>query len=299
MHAYVVGNVTVDETIAVSEMPLAGASILGTQQSRDIGGKGANQAVVMARCGLPTTLVAAVGDDFRAGMIRDRLEAEPVRSALIDTPGKSSDFSIVFTTPNGENLNVTTTDAARHVSLENAMFPLAEAGSGDLVVLQGNLTDETTRQVLEAARARGAITAFNPSPLRPYFSNLWHLIDMAFLNEGEALALTGARDEEAAQRLRASGVRQVVLTFGGDGALLATANGIFRIPAIPSTAVDTTGAGDTFMAAALASAALRGTMLDRLAIEHAAKAAAITVSRRGTLSAFPTAGELADILSTR
>src|SRR5690606_19761363 len=53
MRAYVIGNVTIDETIAVAALPEAGASILGTGQSRDLGGKGANQAVVMARCGLP------------------------------------------------------------------------------------------------------------------------------------------------------------------------------------------------------------------------------------------------------
>ncbi|MGH6807705.1 MAG: PfkB family carbohydrate kinase, partial [Ensifer adhaerens] len=83
MHAYVIGNVTVDETIAVSEMPAAGASVLGSQRSRDLGGKGANQAVVMARTGLPTSLVAAFGDGFRADMIRQHLASEPLVSRLV------------------------------------------------------------------------------------------------------------------------------------------------------------------------------------------------------------------------
>jgi ribokinase len=297
MRAYVIGNVTIDETIAVSEMPAAGASVLGRQQFRDLGGKGANQAVVMARCGLPTILVAAFGEGFRAESIREALGQEPVISRLVPLAGRASDFSIVLTTPDGENLNVTTTETAENLGVADAVAALAEAGPGDLAVLQGNLTDETTRGVLEQARGRGMVTAFNPSPLRPFFANLWSLIDIAFLNEGEALVLTGAGGEEAARRLLSSGVRAVVLTLGGNGAMLATGDGIIHVPAAPCTVVDTTGAGDTFMAVALASAALRRTDLDRTAIEQAARAAAITVSRRGTRSAFPTGDELAAIFS--
>jgi hypothetical protein len=79
MDAYVIGNVAIDETLAVSAMPKPGASILGTEQSRDLGGKGANQAVVMARCGLRTHLVAGVGVICAAiwsasGSLRDRPE---------------------------------------------------------------------------------------------------------------------------------------------------------------------------------------------------------------------------------
>ncbi len=297
MRAYVIGNVTIDETIAVSEMPAAGASVLGRQQSRDLGGKGANQAVVMARCGLSTSLVAAIGEGFRADAIRDHLAEEPLTSHLVPLAGRSTDFSIVLTTPDGENLNVTTTDAAQNLPLTQAVAALADARSGDLAVLQGNLTDELTRGVLEAARARGMVTAFNPSPLRSFFSSLWPLIDTVFLNEGEAIALTGTSGDDAARRLLATGVRAVVLTLGGNGAMLASGEAMIRVPAAPCAVVDTTGAGDTFMAVALASAALRATCLDRTAIEHAVRAAAITVSRPGTRSAFPTKAELAAIFA--
>jgi ribokinase len=296
MRAYVVGNVTIDETIAVSALPAPGASILGAEQSRDLGGKGANQAVVMARCGLPTMLVAAIGEGFRGDLIRRHLADEPVDCSLVAVAGKSSYFSIVLTTPDGENANITVTDAAQSLPLADAILALGNAEAGDLAVLQGNLTDEVTRGVLEATRARGMTTAFNPSPLRPFFASLWPLIDIAFLNEGEASVLTGAGGEEAARKLLGLGLRQAVLTLGSKGAMLAASGDIVFIPAHPSKAVDTTGAGDTFMAVALASAALRSTSLDRLAIEHATRAAAITVSRRGTRSAFPTERELAAIL---
>jgi len=296
--AHVIGNVAVDETISVSTMPEAGASILGREETHDLGGKGANQAVVMARTGLSTTLIAAVGEDFRAQTIRDQLAPEPVEAKLIALAGRSSDFSIIFTTPDGENAIVTTTDSAGSLAPEEAVAALDSAVAGDLMVLQGNLGEATTRGLLEEARHRGLVTAFNPSPLRPYFAELWPLVDIAFLNRGEAQSLTGSSDTTATERLLQSGVRQVVLTLGGDGAMLASRGAeIATIPAIAADVVDTTGAGDTFMAVALASAALRGVELDSRAIGHAASASALTVSRRGTRSAFPSANELRAILA--
>lgn len=296
MHAYVIGNVAVDETIRVDQWPLAGASIFGSHGSSDLGGKGANQAVVMARCGLSTTLIAPVGAEFRAQSIAERLAAEPVESRLLRQEGRSSDFSIIFTTPDGENAIVTTTDAAENLRPEDALPAIRKAQSGDLAVFQGNLSGATTEALLNEARRRGMITAFNPSPLRPSFQDLWPLVDIAFLNAGEALTLTGASGEAAAAVLHARGVRDVVLTLGADGALLSGDSAPLRVAAIPTNVVDTTGAGDTFMGVALASAFLRGTRLDELALVHAARAGALTVSRKGTLNAFPSIDEMSAIL---
>ncbi len=298
MHAFVVGNVTIDETIGVAEMPTSGASILGRQLSRDLGGKGANQAIVMARCGLPTCLIAAIGEDSRGTSIQRRLESEPLDPKLSSLANGISDYSLVFTTPDGENAIITTTESAQSLSPSEALSVLGEAAAGDLAVLQGNLTDATTRTVLEFARTKGLVTAFNPSPIRPYFAELWPLIDIAFVNAGEARLLTGASGEPALRHLLAAGLKQVVLTRGAEGAMFANAGDLVTIAGEKCPVVDTTGAGDTFMAVALASSRLRGTALDQRAIRHASRAAAITVGRRGTLSAFPTTAELANILLT-
>lgn len=300
MHAYVIGNAAIDETILVDQWPAAGASILGRQGSSDLGGKGANQAVVMARCGLPTSLVAPVGDDFRAGTIAERLATEPVQSRLVRLAGRATDFSIIFTTPDGENAIVTTTDAAENFLPADALAALTPAEAGDMTVLQGNLSEATTEALLREARGRDMVTAFNPSPLRPSFPALWPLVDIAFLNAGEALALTGVEGEAAAAALNAQGVREVVLTLGSAGALLSRiGSSPVRVAAVPATAVDTTGAGDTFMGVALASALLRGTRLDELALVHASRASALTVSRKGTSSAFPSVEEMSAILAQR
>jgi ribokinase len=299
MQAFVIGNVTIDETVLVDEMPTSGVSILGHIGAHDLGGKGANQAVVMGRCGLTTTLIAPVGNDARANQIRLHLNDEPLSSQLIEMSGKASDLSLIFRLPDGENANVTSTESAQSLTLSDVELHLASAQPGDLMVLQGNLSDQTTRDVLDHAKRIGMVNAFNPSPLRPYFADLWPLIDIIFLNEGEAGALSGATGRHAAERLLSKGLQQVVVTSGDKGAILVSPDDFVHVPAIACDVVDTTGAGDTFMAVALASAALRGRSLDRVALEYATQAATITVSRAGTRRAFPTMSELGAFLQRK
>ena len=290
MRAFVIGNVALDEAVTVDDLPAFGASIHAQAGAIDLGGKGANQAIVLGRAGLPCRFCAAVGDDSRADNIRSRLAAEPLETDLVRIAGVASDFSIILRTKAGDNAVITTNAAASGLTAEAACATLAGARAGDLLVLQGNLSAETTAAALRQARQVGMLTALNPSPLRPYFGELWPLVDIVFLNESEAGALGGT------EALMAAGVPQVVLTLGPNGARLVTAMADVLVPAQSCEVVDTTGAGDCFMATALASAALRGVALDPRSLRHAAAAAAITVSRPGTGAAFPTRAELAEIL---
>lgn len=290
MKAYVVGNAALDETLSIEDFPRPGASIFGASLSRDLGGKGVNQAVAMARTGLDCVFVAAVGRDARGAEIAAWLDREPLTLRLARLEGVATDASTILMAAAGENAVITTREAASALTPDLAVAGLEGAAPGDLLVVQGNLTAETTEAVLRAARDRGLTTAMNPSPLQPYFARLWPLVDVAFVNEGEAEALGGV------DHLLAQGLRCVVLTLGGDGAALVTPEGRQTVAAVPCTVRDTTGAGDCFMATALASSALRGVALDARALRDAARAAAHTVARPGTVAAFPTREEFAAIL---
>lgn len=290
MRAFVIGNVALDETVTVEDLPERGASIHGQASLSDLGGKGANQAIVLGRAGLDCRLAAAVGNDSRAEDIRARLAVEPIAVDLVQVAGVASDLSIILRTRSGENAIITTNAAALGLTAAAVCDFLAGGAPGDLLVMQGNLSSEATLAAFRQARAMGMRTALNPSPLRPFFASLWPLVDVAFLNESEAAALGGTA------ALAAAGVAQIVLTLGAAGAQLTTPDGSVIIPAQPCDVVDTTGAGDCFMATALASSVLRGVPLDACALRHAAAAAAITVSRPGTGAAFPTRAELATIL---
>ena len=291
MRAFVIGNVALDETISVAGLPAPGASIHGRSLAQDLGGKGANQAIVLGRAGVACCLGAAVGDDGRAGDIRARLSAEPVEARLIAVPGVASDFSVILMADAGENTIITTHAAALSLGAGAVDGLLAGAQTGDLLVMQGNLSAAATMSALQKARAFGMRTAFNPSPLGDFPAAIWPLVDMAFVNEGEAANLGGA------DGLLAAGVGQVALTLGPQGALLISANARAQVPAVRALVVDTTGAGDCFMAVALASAVLRDIALDACSLSHGAAAAAIAVSRAGTVGAFPSVAEIAAILA--
>lgn len=287
MRVYVAGNITVDETWSVTELPQKGASIHGMKISQDIGGKGANQAIVIARCGIDTRLIAATGNDKSGQWIREKILREP----LVLLPGNPlsthSDTSIILNSSDGDNAIITTTAAADALLIDTALACLKDATSGDILLQQGNFSVEKTRALFSWAKARGLITVFNPSPVNPHFAGLWPLVDIAVVNQLEA------------DLLKPAGVKILVVTQGAAGAWLFSGSRRQFCPAMPVQATDTTGAGDTFLAVMLASALLRGVEPDRLALQHASAAAAITVSRTGTVNAFPTQDELAALLATR
>ncbi|MCX0501667.1 ribokinase [Erwinia billingiae] len=284
MRVYVTGNITVDEIWSIPDIPTKGSSIHGNKTSQDIGGKGANQAILLSRCGIETILVAAIGNDSNGKWIKEQMLAEPLQLLPETLFPCHSDTSIIFNSADGDNAIITTTTAADSLSLTEITQALSAAQPGDVLLQQGNFSVEKTRGLFEFANARGMITVFNPSPVKAAFAELWSLVDIAVLNQHEAALL------------KPEGVKMLVVTHGSQGALLKTPDNEAFCSAIPVTAVDSTGAGDTFLAVMLASALLRKSEIDMLALTHASKAAAITVSRPGTYSAFPSIVELSAIL---
>ncbi|AIR62363.1 carbohydrate kinase [Cedecea neteri] len=287
MRVYVVGNIVVDETWSISDMPKKGTSIHGVKVSQDVGGKGANQAIILSRCGIDTRLIAATGNDSNGEWIRQQIKNEPLTLLPDGHFNQHSDTSIILNSADGDNAIITTTAAADTFSLDDIIPHMAEATAGDILLQQGNFSLDKTRALFQYAKTRGMTTVFNPSPVNPDFCHLWPLIDIAVVNESEA------------EQLQPYTVRSLVVTQGATGAWLIQAGQRQFCPAFPAEALDTTGAGDTFLAVMLASTILRGVAPDALALTHASKAAAITVSRRGTLSAFPDGHELTALLALK
>jgi len=299
MHVFVVGNMGVDQTYLIDELPEKGASILGKRISQDLGGKGANQAIILARCAIDTTLIAASGDDSHGAWCRKKIVQESLALFPAQPLNCATDTSIILNSADGDNANITTTTAADSLSLEEIKTALAAAQPGDVLLQQGNFSFEKTRAIFEYSRSRKLFNVFNPSPVKAQFAQLWPLIDLAVLNSVEARLLSQGHQEAAAaaQQLLSDGVGTLVITRGADGALLFCNGQQNHVDAAPCQVVDTTGAGDTFLAVMLASSLRRGVPVDPQALRHAVAAAAITIGRSGTLSAFPSREELAELLA--
>lgn len=293
MRAIVIGNATIDETLIVPRLPAAGETLLGEMAARDAGGKGLNQAVLLARAGLEVRFVARVGRDAEAAAVRACLAREDLTADLIEGV-EPTDRSLILLDSAGENCIVSTAAAANAMTAAEAVAALADAAPGALLLLQGNLSLETTKAALKAARTRGFITVFNAAPVEHRFSSLWPLVTLAVVNEREAEQLTGSAGEAAARQIVAAGAEHAVVTLGARGALFANREGIEMRPAVAARAVDSTGAGDTFTAVLAAARFARG-LAWPAALDAAAAAAAITIGARGALASFPSREALAAI----
>ncbi|MEM6711029.1 MAG: PfkB family carbohydrate kinase [Pseudomonadota bacterium] len=306
MRAYVIGNAVVDETYLVGSLPKEGESIHAVPRSRDVGGKGANQAVVLARAGVDVTLIAGLGEDARAETVRARLAKEPMDVRFVTVPGAATDMSVVMTTSIGGNAIITTNECAQTLDAPTIVPVLEEAVPGDVMVLQGNLSAATTIQLFDIADNRGMPVMFNPSPVQPAFADLLRRAAMVFVNEAEAAAFCiPARGSAGQSKARTGPI--IVTTMGERGAMFAGHfEGAYEVsvPAKACPVIDSTGAGDTFQSAVLAALIRVGRIsplvvdngLLRWAGQVGAAAAATSISRHGTLSALPKTAELKALL---
>lgn len=296
MRVHVVGNAAFDETVAVAAWPVPGESILGRAVASGPGGKGLNQAVALARAGVPTRLVAGIAADVRGAAIRQALAGEPLSADLVEMPDRATDTSIVLSAPDGDNCNITTTGCADALGPAAVEAALASANPEDVLLVQGNLGKAATRAALVMAGRRGMLRVMNPSPLRPWQADLLPECEMIFVNAAEAAFLTACPQERAAEALRDVGVGTVIITLGAAGATASGPEEVVTVAAAPARVVDTTGAGDAFLGATLGSSLLRGARIDLRALEAGAQAAALTVARPGAFAALPTVAELDRIM---
>jgi ribokinase len=292
----VLGNVAVDETMATPTFPAPGATVLVGPPERDLGGKGANQAIVLHRATRAVRFVATIGDDDAARWIIGTLAEEALDISHLITVDGPSDRSLIFVGPNGDNAIASTSHCSDALTPAHARAAVRGAASGDVLLLQGGCTVDTNRAAIIAARERGLKIVFNPSAVRPGFETLLSGLDLVVVNAGEAMALVGeGHPAEQAQRLVAKGAGNAVVTLGPDGSIAAGRGGRHSVPAMPATPRDATGAGDTYLAVLAAALFARNAPMP-VAMQHASAAAALTVSRPGTRAAYPTAAELVAIL---
>jgi len=287
MTLHVVGNVCVDTTFYLDRLPRPGETVNARSTRRGVGGKGANQAVAAARTGAAVAFRAALGSDAEADFLKATLAADlPLDGlALLDKP---TDRSSILVDGHGENIIVTAADCA---GAFDPSADLASLAKGDHLLMQGNLGADVTAACFDAARARGVVTILNPSPLGAALPEA----DVVVVNTVEAEALAGLADPAAAaRRLSRDGEASVIVTLGARGALLLERGEARLLPAPAVDAVDTSGAGDVF-AGVLSGCLARGLPLVA-AVTVGVAAAAIAVTRRGTLAACPSRAEIAALI---
>ncbi|WDF83419.1 ribokinase [Lacticaseibacillus pabuli] len=298
MTVVVIGSINLDQLFSVNHAPKPGETLIADGLIEAAGGKGANQAVAAARNGMDVRFVGRVGDDGAGSGLRAGLDAAGVNTKhLLTDDTAPTGRAVIFVEPSGQNRIVVASGANAEVTLADVQPLINEMKQGDVLLATFESPLDTVEAAFKEARKQGITTVLNPAPARTHVSqDLLKLTDIIIPNEGEATALTGidtvdaASTAESANALLRSGVKRVIITLAENGSYYADANGDqFATPAFNIKAVDSTGAGDTFIGAFLSRL---GSDSVEDAIVYATAASGLAVSRQGGQPSIPQDSEV-------
>ncbi|MGW3664274.1 ribokinase [Streptomyces sp. NPDC005141] len=289
-HIAVLGSTNMDLVAYVAKAPQRGETVTGREFRTIPGGKGANQAVAAAHAGADVSLVGAVGADSFGSQLRSTLEHFGVNTDHLRTTEGPSGTAHIVVDEEGGNAIVVIPGANGTVT---SLAPGDEGliASADALLLQLEIPLEAVLSGAEAARRHGVRTILTPAPARFLPPQLLATIDLLVPNQHEAAALTGFTDPREAAAALLEQVPEVVVTLGAEGSLYAARGAEpVAVPAPKVTAVDSTGAGDTFVGT-LAVALAEGREMPQ-ALAWASAAAAMSVQRPGASSSMPYRSEI-------
>lgn len=292
----VLGSANMDLVVRQPRRVEAGETMFGTSFETGPGGKGLNQAIAAARAGAAVAFLGAVGGDDFGARLADALGTENIDTSRLRRTDAATGTAHITVTDDGENSIVVVSGANSSGAFDDADRAAVAAASHLVVQFERPLA--LLREALVFARERGVVTVVTPAPVQPGVDDIIALADVLIPNEHEAAQLSGESDAEAAATALSRAAGTVVVTRGSRGALVARGGQVvLRVDAIAVDAVDTTGAGDTFVGALVAWLA-NGAPLEQ-AMDAATAAAAIAVTRRGAAEAAPTAAEISALLASR
>ncbi|MGX1129999.1 ribokinase [Streptomyces glaucescens] len=289
-HIAVLGSTNMDLVAYVEKAPQRGETVTGREFRTVPGGKGANQAMAAARAGAAVSMIGAVGNDAFGTRLRSALECSGVDTGHLRTTEGPSGTAHIVVDDEGGNAIVVIPGANGTV---DHLAPGDEGviASADALLLQLEIPLAGVAAGAEAARAHGVRTILTPAPARPLPPELLAAVDLLVPNEHEAAALTGVPDPRGAALALLDRVPEVVITLGAAGSLHAARGAEpLTVPAPRVKAVDSTGAGDTFVGAL--AVALGESRPMPQALRWAAAAAALSVQREGASASMPSRQEI-------
>ncbi|KAL4237952.1 hypothetical protein ACF0H5_002662 [Mactra antiquata] len=286
MDVTVVGSCNVDLISYVPHLPKPGETLQGSKFSMGYGGKGANQCVMASKLGASTAMISKVGKDtFGDGFIKNfqDLGVNTAQNSIVIVPGA--------------NLLLNSDDLSKAESFIQ---------TSKVVVCQLEIDPVISLAALKVARQQGSVkTVFNPAPALPSLDKEFYMnCDVIVPNETEAEILTGLpvqtveEADIAAKRLRELGCKNVIVTLGSNGCIVLeqSSDGIIHLPAPSVNAVDTTGAGDSFIGSLAYFMSKRPDLSLTECARRAIQIASVSVQYPGTQTSFPTQDKLPEQL---
>lgn len=298
----VVGSINLDLAVGAERIPKVGETVTGKTFNTYLGGKGANQAVAVAKLGYPVVMVGCVGDDAFGTQLRKGLADAGVDTTGVHTVEGPSGIALITTGSHGENNIVVVPGANKHLepTLIESATPLLERAA--MLLTQLEVPIDTVDYLAQFAERHNIPLMLDPAPARDLPLSLLRRTSWITPNESEVQELLKRKissDNDyyaAAQDLLSCGPKNVLLKIGSRGSLVAQHDGLREmVPAFPVDAVDTTAAGDAFNGG-FSVGLMKGMNIVESA-RFASAVAAISVTRPGAQRSMPVLQEVEEFIA--
>lgn len=297
MNIVVIGSINIDMVIKTERLPNLGETLNGSGFSTICGGKGANQAVALGKLSTQKNIamIGCVGKDIYGKTLLDNLTTHNVQTTGVTQLAVNSGVAVI-TVCGGDNHIILDAGANGMVTRDIIDENLNVLNWADIVVLQLEIPMETVSYVARMAKSLGKMVVLNPAPMVDLPQSLMNSVDLFVPNEHEASIYLGRPIEtieqakEAVLEIVGRGIKQCIITLGKKGCVYNNLDKVCHEPICEIKVVDTTAAGDSFIAGVLTGLASGKDITE--SVKFATKVSAITVSRFGASSSLPTLEEV-------
>ncbi len=288
----VVGSLNMDLVVNVNTMPKVGQTVIGSNFKEVPGGKGANQAVAMARLNGKVNMIGKVGQDGFGKELLNALKKDKINVEYVKTEKNiASGVALITVNKDADNSIVVAPGANYELKKDDIDKSIDAIKESDIVVTQLEVPIDTVRYVLQKSKELNKYTILNPAPAVKLGDEIIKNVDLLTPNETELEILSGIEIKEdedilsAAKILINKGVKELIVTLGSKGALYINKDIQKMYKSYKVNAIDTTAAGDSFTGAVAVSLA-NNENIDK-AIDFASKVGALSVTKEGAQSSLP------------
>lgn len=288
----VVGSINMDLVISLDEIPKIGETVLGKSLEQIPGGKGANQAVAMAKLDKSVSFLGKVGSDPYADILLTSMEKARVNIEAIERAKGPTGIAVINVDKNGNNNIVVIPGSNWQVNAEYLQKHVKAFEVSDIVLFQLEIPIESVKEGLKLAKNLGKTTILNPAPARVLDDETVKNIDILIPNEHELarMAEIEIKDEKsmikAGRVLLDKGIKEIIVTLGSKGVLYINENFNKFYKSFKVDVVDTTAAGDSFIGG-FVSSFIEDKDIEK-AIARGQKTASLAIQKFGAQSSLPT-----------
>lgn len=284
--ALVVGSLNMDLVTKVQSTPKIGETVAGNGLIVNPGGKGANQAVALGKLGVDVKMIGCVGKDEYGIKLKENLHAMNVKDSTFVIEDQPTGIAFIMVNASADNSIVVIEGA--NGSLKPDMVKSEWFQDASFLVTQQEIPIETLKVVMQMAKEHNLMIIHNPAPLVTGTELLLKYVDLLVLNETEFEKLSGfpyQSEDDLKRGIHALGVSKILLTLGSLGAIYRENDFTVFVPAQKVNAIDTTAAGDSYIAGIVHHLALDKDI--ESAMQFATKVAAHTVTKMGAQASLP------------